>query len=420
VATVNANWGGTLEPNSFGTDEFMDFVQQIGSEAYINVNVGTGSPQEAAEWLEYMTTTQPSTLGQQRVANGHQAPYKIKYLGIGNESWACGGAMSADEYVARMRTFSLFARNFNPAQAGPTRWQRGPDSMLRIAVGPEDTDTAYTEAVMRATLKSAPWRWGIEGLSLHYYVMGSTPMSSPATGFSEAEYALTVKQTLQMDRLIATNAAIMDNYDPPKKVALAVDEWGVWLKPAPGTNPAFLQQQNSMRDAILASLNLNIFARHADRVRLANIAQMVNVLQAMVLTDGENMLLTPTYHVFRMYVPFQDAQFIPVNLKTADYAVGDVVLPQVDGIAARGKDGTVWLALANADPNRAADVATAMNGFTVTAARGEVLTAPQFNVGNTFESPRVVSPRPYSAKATDGRLILHLPPASVTVVRLEA
>jgi len=419
LSSVNANWGGTLEPNSFGTDEFMDFVGQIGSEAYITANVGTGTPQESAEWLEYMTTMQPSTLGKQRVSNGHKAPYRIKYLGIGNESWGCGGEMGAEEYVERMRAFSLFTRNLNPAQAGPSRWQRGPDSMQRIAVGPEDTDSAYTEAVMKATLKSAPWRWGIEGLSLHYYVMGSTPMESPATQFSEKEYATFVKQTLALDGLIAANSAIMDNYDPKKKIALAVDEWGAWLKPTPGTNPSFLNQENSLRDAILASLNLDIFARHADRVRLANIAQMVNVLQAMILTDEEKMLLTPTYFVFKMYVPFQDAQSIPLSLEAGDYRVGDLVLPQVDGIAARGKDGHAWLALTNIDPNRVADVATRVKGFSASAATGEVLTAPKFNIGNTFASPDVVAPQPFSAKLTDGQLVLRLPPASVTVVRLE-
>jgi alpha-N-arabinofuranosidase len=419
VSTVNANWGGTLEPNSFGTDEFLDFVEQIGSEAYINVNVGTGTPQEAAEWLEYMTTVQPSTLGKQRAANGHKAPYRIKYLGVGNESWGCGGAMSAEEYVERMRAFSLFTRNLNPVQAGPSRWQRGPDSMQRIAVGPEDADTAYTEAVMKATLKSAPWRWGIEGLSLHHYVMGSTPMDSPATGFSEKEYAVSVKQTLEMDRLIATNSAIMDKYDPKKNVALAVDEWGVWLKPTPGTNPSFLEQQNSLRDAILASLNLNIFAHHADRVRLANVAQMVNVLQAMILTDEERMLLTPTYHIFKMYVPFQDAQSIPLSFQAGDYGVGDIVLPRVDGIAARGKDGKVWLALTNVDANREVEVKLVLQGVSARAAIGEVLTAARIDAVNTFESPATVEPKPYRVVGASDRLTLRLPAKSVTVVRLE-
>jgi alpha-N-arabinofuranosidase len=418
VSSVNANWGGILEPNSFGTDEFMDFVRQIGSEAYINVNVGTGTAQEAAEWLEYMTTAQPSTLGKQRDANGHKEPYRVKYLGIGNESWGCGGAFSAEEYVERMRAFSLFTRNLNPAQAGPSRWQRGPDAMQRIAVGPEDIDTAYTEAVMKATLKSAPWRWGIEGLSLHHYVMGSTPMASPATEFSEKEYAIFVKQTLEMDRLIATNTAIMDQYDPKKMVALAVDEWGVWLRPTPGTNPSFLKQQNSLRDAILASLNLNIFAHHADRVRLANIAQMVNVLQAMILTDEKKMLLTPTYHVFKMYVPFQDAQLIPIDLDRGEYRFGDLVLPQVDAIAARSKGGEVWVALTNIDPNRAVDITTRLSDVPLSSAVGQVLTAARIDAVNTFDDPKAVLPQPFSAHAMSGALVLHLAPKSVTVVRL--
>jgi alpha-N-arabinofuranosidase len=419
ISSVNANWGGTLEPNSFGTDEFMDFVHQIGSEAYINVNVGSGTPQESAEWLEYMTTEQPSTLGKQRALNGHKEPYRIKYLGIGNESWGCGGEMSAEEYVERMRTFSLFTRSLNPAQAGPSRWQRGPDSMRRIAVGPEDNDTAYTEAVMKATLKSVPWRWGIEGLSLHHYVMGSTPLESPATGFSEKEYAIFVKQTLEMDGLIATNSAIMDQYDPKKMVALAVDEWGVWLKPTPGTNPSFLKQQNSLRDAILASLNLNIFARHADRVRLANIAQMVNVLQAMILTDEKKMLLTPTYQVFKMYVPFQDAQLIPIDLDRGKYRFGELVLPQVDAIAARSKEGEIWVALTNIDPNRPADITVKLSNSQLSSATGQALTAAQIDAVNSFDNPSAVLPQPFGAHATNGALVLHLSPKSVTVVRLQ-
>ena len=419
VSSINANWGGTLEPNSFGTDEFMDFIQQIGSEAYLNVNVGTGTTQEAAEWLEYLTTAQSSTLGKQRASNGHRDPYRIKYLGIGNESWGCGGALSAEEYVERMRAFSMFTRNLNPAQAGPSRWQRGPDSMQRIAVGPQDTDMAYTEAVMRASLKSAPWRWGIEGLSLHYYVMGSQPMASPAIAFDEQEFAITVRQTLEMDRLIAANSTIMDRYDPKKSIALAVDEWGIWLKPTPGTNPSFLQQQNSLRDGILASLSLNIFAHHADRVRLANIAQMVNVLQAMILTDEKKMVLTPTYQVFKMYVPFQDAQFIPIDLERGEYRVGDVVLPQVDALAARSKQGDIWVALTNIDPNRPADITIGLSDMTPSAAVGQVLTATRLDAVNSFDDPDTVSPQPFTARATSGALVLHLAPKSVTVVRLE-
>ena len=419
VTTINANWGNTLEPNTFGTDEFMDFIEQIGSEAYLTVNVGTGTPQEAADWLEYMTTDQPSTLGKARVTNGHKAPYRVKYLGIGNESWGCGGAMRPEAYVDRMKAYSTFVHNMNPAQGRAIRWVRGPDEMQRIAVGPDGDKTEYTEAVMKATLDSAPWRWAIEGLSLHQYTMGSQPMSSPATGFSEKEYATFVQQTLGMDKLIATHAAIMDKYDPKKKVALVVDEWGVWLQPKPGTNPMFLEQQNSLRDAIMASLNLNIFARHADRVRMTNIAQMVNVLQAMILTDQEKMLLTPTYYIYKMYVPFQDAQFVPITLDAGEYRFEGQALPRVDAIAARGKDGKLWLAVTNIDPNRPVDIAANVQGAALRSAVGEVLTAAKIDAVNSFDAPGVVTPKAFSAHAAGGRLVLHLAPKSVTVVRLE-
>jgi alpha-N-arabinofuranosidase len=419
VTTVNANWGNMLEPNTFGTDEYMDFLQQIGSEAYVNVNLATGTPQEAADWLEYMTTDLPTTLGQERVANGHKAPYRVKYLGFGNESWGCGGSMSTDAYIDRLKLYSTFVRNLNPEQDSPLRYVRGPNAVQRIAVGPDAGKTEYTEALMSAWKGSAPWRWGFEGLSLHFYAMGATPFQTPATDFGEKDYAALVKESIGIEDLITKHAAIMDRYDPQKKVALVVDEWGAWLKPLPGTHPRYLKQQNSMRDGILAALNLNIFARHADRVRMANIAQMINVLQAMILTDKDKMLLTPTYYVYKMYVPFQDAQSIPLKLQAGEYTFGDTILPRVDGVAARGKDGKVWLALTNVDPNRPAVIDADVTGVSPRSAVGEVLTAERVDTVNTFEHPNAVIPKPVSVQAAGGKLRLRLPPKSVTVVRLE-
>jgi alpha-N-arabinofuranosidase len=190
-----------------------------------------------------------------------------------------------------------------------------------------------------------------------------------------------------MDRLIATHSAIMDKYDPQKKVALLVDEWGAWYAPLPGSHPGFLVQQNSLRDAVLTALNLNIFARRADRVRGANIAQMVNVLQAMILTDEEKMVLTPTYHVFRMYVPFQDAAFVPVAFDAGTYTHGEVTLPRVDAIAARDTVGRLWLAVTNVDPNRPVTIEAVLTGFTPRSATGRRLTAPAVDSVNTFQSP---------------------------------
>jgi alpha-N-arabinofuranosidase len=269
--------------------------------------------------------------------------------------------------------------------------------------------------------KGHDWAWSLEGLSLHNYTVGGWPPSYPSTGFDEAAYARLVKETLGMDGLIAKHSAIMDKYDPEKKVPLVVDEWGVWLAPTPGTNPGFLQQQNSMRDAIIAALNLNIFARHADRVRMTNIAQMINVLQAMILTDKEKMVLTPTYHVYKLYLPFQDATFVPVSFDAGTYSQGNVTLPRVDAIAARDTDGKLWVAITNLDPGRPARVKASFAGIHVRSAEGNILTAPRIDSVNSFDAPDTVSPRRYSARANgnDG-LTLDIPAKSIMVVRIES
>jgi alpha-N-arabinofuranosidase len=241
------------------------------------------------------------------------------------------------------------------------------------------------------------------------------PFNEPATDFGEKEYATVLQQTMGMARTVKLHSDIMDKFDPKKKVALVVDEWGVWLKPSEGTEPLFLQQQNSLRDGIAAAMNINIFARHADRVRMTNIAQMVNVLQAMIQTDGPKMVLTPTYHVYKMYVPFQDATLLPISFNAGIYKFDKITLPKVDAIAARGKDGKVWLSLINLDPKNFATI----GGIAASAAVGEVLTAASFNTVNSFDAPNAVAPKPYSAKAEGGKVVLTLPPHSVTVVQLQ-
>jgi len=404
-ATLNPNWGGVIEPNTFGTHEFMDFVEQIGAEAYISINVGSGTPHEAADWFEYMTTNQPTALAKQRAANGHPEPYGISFMGIGNESWGCGGSMTPEEYVAQLRIYARYTRNYNAEH--PT---------LKIAVGPDSGDTGYTEAVMKAW-KERNWSWDIDGLSLHYYTVGGGwPPKFAATGFGVEEYATLISHTLRMNELLKIHGAIMDKYDPEKKIALAVDEWGAWLAPTPGSKEGFLEQQNSIRDAIIAALNINIFARHADRVRMANIAQMVNVLQAMILTDQEKLVLTPTYHVFHMYVPFQDATFLPVTFDAGTFTSGDIQLPKIDAIAAQDEDGRIWLAITNVDPTAPAQLNVNTRARRAT---GRLLSAPKVDSVNTFEAPETVAPKPFEAKASGGKVALKLPPHSVAVVALE-
>lgn len=408
-ARVNTNWGGVVDSNDFGTEEYMDFIQQVGADAYVSINVGSGTVQEAADWMEYMTADQPTALAKERAANGHPAPYAVKFMGIGNESWDCGGLMTPDEYTAQMRRFGRFVGSYNPKS--PT---------TKIAVGPGTDDTVWTEAVMKSWKERHGWSFDIQGMSLHSYtVYEGWPPHIPATGFDDAGYAHVLHETLKMEPLIQKQSAVMDKYDPEKKIALVVDEWGAWYAPAPGSNPGFLIQQNSQRDAILAALNINIFARHADRVRMSNIAQMINVLQAMILTDGPRMVLTPTYHAFKLYVPFQDATFIPVSYDAGSYVQGDTTLPRLDAIAARGTDGKIWLSLTNLDPHQPLDVTMSALGFAATSARGQTLAAPRIDAVNDFAHPDTVSPKPIEATMKAGALTLTLAPESVTVVALD-
>ena len=411
VITLNPNWGGVTEQNTFGTHEFMDFVDQIGAAAYISINVGSGTPREAAEWLEYLTAAQPTTLAKERAANGHREPYRVGYLGIGNESWACGGNMTPDYYLSQLKIYRRFVRNFNPAQ-------QDKQPMWKIAVGPGGSEpewTDWTEAIMKA-YQNRGWSWDIDGLSMHSYTVGHWPPSFASVGFGETEYGQILKYTLEMEELVRKHSAIMDKYDPQKKVALVVDEWGAWYAPLPGSNPGFLVQQNSLRDAILAALNLNIFARHADRVRMANIAQMINVLQAMILTDKENLVLTPTYYVFKMYAPFEDATFVPVAFNAGTYTHGEISLPRIDAIAAKDGAGRLWMAITNLDPNQPVEVAASFAGVTVKSAAGETLTAAKGDSVNTFDAPKTVVPKPIRARVDGGKLTLTLEPKSVTVI----
>jgi alpha-N-arabinofuranosidase len=410
-ATVNSAWGDVIDTNAFGTDEFMDFIQQIGSTPYVSVNVGSGTTQEAAEWFEYMTAAAPTALAKERAANGHPEPYKVGFLGIGNESWDCGGAMTPDYYVSQMKVYSRFVLNMNPAQ-------RAKDQMLKIAVGPGTPDAEWTEAVMK-TWKKHTWAWDIDGVSLHWYtVPNGWPPSTNSETFGLDDYAKALKSTLFMDEFLRKQEAVMDKYDPEKKVTLSVDEWGAWHAPLAGSNPAFLVQQNSIRDAILASLNLNIFARHADRVRMANIAQMINVLQAMILTDKEKLVLTPTYYAFKMYVPFQDATFVPVSFDAGAFTQGGISLPRIDAIAAKAADGKLLLEITNLDAENPVTIDADTAGMTAKSASAETLTGAAVDSINTFASPNIVVPKSTAVKIQDGKLSLTVAPRSVTIVSI--
>jgi len=402
---VNTHWGGVAEDNAVGTHEFFDLVELLGTEAYINGNLGSGTPQEMAEWLEYMTSDTKSTLAEQRRKNGRKEPYKVAYFGIGNEAWGCGGNMKPEYYAHLYNHYATFLKT--PPNARPKM----------VASGGNDNDTKWTEVLSREAAR------GTDAISYHYYTLptGVWEKKGAATGFPESEWFSTMQQTLRMDDHIKQNIAILDKNDPEKKIGFYVDEWGTWYDVEEGTNPGFLFQRNTIRDAVVAALNFNIFHEYAERVRMTNIAQMVNVLQAMIITDKDKMLLTPTYHAYKMYIPFQDATSLPVAVDNdVAYSSKGKSVPGISATAARAKDGKVYVALVNTHPTRASDVTVNVAGLNVGSVSGQVLTAEKMDAHNTFEQPQAVKPAPFSARAADGKLTVKVPAKGVMVFAVEA
>jgi alpha-N-arabinofuranosidase len=398
--TLNKWWGNVEEHNQFGTHEFFDFAELIGAKAYLSVNVGSADPSEAKDWVEYVTYAGHSRLSDLRRANGRDKPWQLAYIGIGNETWGCGGNMTAEENAGVYRRFATF---LDQGSKGP----------VLVAAGPSDFNYRWTEVLMDTSRKQ------LGAISLHYYTLptGNWSKKGAAIAFPESEWASTFKRTRAMDEMIREHGARMDKFDPDKKIGLDVDEWGTWYDPTPGTNGAYLVQENTLRDALLAGLNLNIFMRHADRVHMANIAQMVNVLQATLQTDGPKMVKTASYWAFWMYRPFQGASALPVTVQSPDYVVGDVSQAAVDVAAARGEGGAIHVALVNVDPNQSADLTLAVAG--AGKAEGQILTGPAMDTRNSFDTPDTLRPRPFAgAMLKDGKLTLRLPPKSLVVLRL--
>jgi alpha-N-arabinofuranosidase len=408
-ARVNSHWGGIIESNHFGVHEFMDLVETIGAEAYINGNVGTSTPQESMEWIEYMTA-RAGALADERARNGRKQPWKIAYWGIGNELWGCGGRMPSQYAAALTRQYSQFIRTPD----GPIKIQNFARPVL-VASGADAGDYGWTEVMMREAADR------FDALALHYYTIPDRKGAfGSGTDFNEAAYARTLSKTRFMEELVSKHSAVMDKYDPEKRVNLAVDEWGVLTDVVAGHGERSLFMQNSLRDALLAALNFNIFIRHADRVRMTSVAQMINVAQSMILTDGAQMILTPTYHAFEMYVPFQDATFVPLQLTSPEYRKDEWAMPAVDGVAARAKDGKLRLALTNVDANNTVRLSVQLNGVPVRAVVGRILTSPQgFTAHNDFGSPDVVSPQSFrGAQVGGGVLTVQLPAHSLVVLEL--
>jgi alpha-N-arabinofuranosidase len=399
----NASWGG-VDTNAFGTHEFLDLAEMLGAKPYINGNLGSGTPQEMMEWIEYMTSDSDSTLARLRRENGREKPWKIPFFAVGNESWGCGGEMRPQFYADEYRRYATFVK------------EHSGNDIQKIAGGSHDDYYEWTEVLMAQAAKY------MDGLSLHYYTLPTSDWAKKgaATGFGEKEWHSTMVRTLRMEEFIQNHSGIMDKYDPQKRVGLMVDEWGTWYDADPGKENSALYQQNTLRDAVVAGVNLNIFNNHSDRVRMANIAQMVNVLQAVVLTDKEKMVVTPTYHVFRMYRVHQGATLIPVNIAAPPYNFGGQSVPSLNASASRDSSGNLHLSIVNLDPNRAADVAMTVSGSSVKTVTAEILTAAAMDSMNTFENANAVKPGPFTGATLQGsQLTLKIPAKSVVVLELK-
>ena len=346
-AMINTMWGGVTENNHFGTHEFLDFCGQIGAAPYVSGNLGSGTVEEMMQWVEYMTSDANSPLANLRRQNGREQPWKIPYFAVGNESWGCGGNMTPEFYADNFRRYNTFIKDY------------GDNKIYRIACGASDSNYSWTEVLMKNAGRE------MNGLSLHYYTLPSGSWSGKkgsATEFNEADWFKTLQHALFMDEIVTKHSAIMDKYDPQKKVGLIVDEWGGWYDVEPGTNPGFLYQQNTLRDALIAGVTLNIFNNHADRVKMANIAQMINVLQAMILTDNEKMTVTPSYWVFEMDTVHHDATLLPSDLQSVDYVFADKTIPAVSASASRDQAGKIHVTLCNLNPNQSVDVPCELQG----------------------------------------------------------
>jgi len=398
---INTHWGGVTEPNSFGTHEFLDLCEQLECEPYISGNVGSGTVREMAEWIEYITLPEGSSLADERRANGREKPWKIRFWGVGNENWGCGGHMTPEYYINEFRRYATYCRNF------------GDNKLYRIACGSNGNDYRWTDVVMEKRAANL-----MQGLSLHYYTTVWEHKGS-ATHFEQTEWFRTLSLASKLDELLTKHSALMDKHDPQKRVGLVLDEWGTWFDVEPNTNPGFLYQQNTMRDALVAGLSLNILHRHADRVSMANIAQVVNVLQSVILTEKEKMVLTPTYHVLEMFKVHHDAKYLASEVQSPKYEVKGEEMPQVNASASIDEKGKVHLSLCNLHHEQGAAVRCLLKGMKAEKVSGRVLTTPQINTFNTFDAPERAKHVDFDGAKVDGAgLAIDLPAKSVVVLEI--
>ncbi|NCB06736.1 MAG: alpha-N-arabinofuranosidase [Bacteroidia bacterium] len=402
---INTHWGGVTENNHFGTHEFLELCNQLNCEPVICGNLGSGSVQEMSQWVEYLNSSNISPMTDLRKTNGREEPWAVKYWGVGNESWGCGGTMTAEYYANEMKRYSTFLKNYDDKR------------LYKVACGPSDTDYRWMETMMR---DGNPGR-SFQGISLHYYtICHDWSKKGSATVFDENEYFSTMKKTLFMDELLRKHINIMDKYDPQNRVGLIVDEWGNWHDVEPGTNPGFLFQQNTLRDALVASVNLDLFNKYCRRVKMANIAQTVNVLQAMILTKDDQMVRTPSFYVFKMYKVHHDATLLPSDIVSENYSLNNESVPAVSATASKSADGKIHVTISNLNPSKALDVTCELRGTSKVAfVGGSIVTGEKINSYNDFGKKEEVTLAKFDKVKVNGNVVtVNIPSKSVVLVEL--
>jgi len=401
---VNYHWGGVVEDNSFGTHEFMELCEQLGCEPYICGNLGSGTVQEMMEWVEYLTAEEGSPMSDLRVRNGRKEPWKVRFWGVGNENWGCGGEMRPEYFCDVYRRYASYLVNY------------GDNKLYHIACGPNHEDYEWTETIMKNI------KYNMEAISLHYYTYptpGGWYGKTYALEYTDEEYYKTMVGAVMIEKLLDRHTKIMDRYDPEKKVDLLVDEWGAWHLPEKGTIPGFCYQQSTMRDALVAAVHFDAFNRHCDRVKMANIAQTVNVIQSVILTEGERMTLTPTYHGFDLYKVHQDATLVDSWLEEAPLAEGFEKVPQMTQSVSVDVEGNLQLTISNLSLTESAPVEATVYGEAYSTAEGLLLHA-DLRAHNTFDEPENVKLAPMQGVALEGDLLrFTLPPVSVARITLK-
>lgn len=403
---INTHWGGVTEDNSFGTHEFLELCHQLECEPVICGNLGSGTVQEMSQWVEYINSDNVSPMTDLRKANGREESWGVKYWGVGNESWGCGGHFTAQAYADEMRRYSTFLKNY------------GRSRLYKVACGPSDTNYEWMETLMK---NGNPGR-SFQGISLHYYtICHNWAQKGSATEFDESEYFTTMKKTLFMDELLRKHITIMDKYDPNNRVGLIVDEWGNWFDVEPGTNTGFLYQQNTLRDAMVAAVNLDLFNKYCHRVKMANIAQTVNVLQAMILTKEKHLVKTPSFYVFKMYQVHHEATRLPSETISDVYVFEEEAIPALSSTASRDKQGRIHLTISNLDPGQAKEVECELRGAaSLSFVRGEIITGEKINSYNDFGRNEEVNIQPFDEVVTEGNVLrLDLPSKSIVMLELE-